>query len=113
MNLTPQALVFLNLALQVGGGNSGFGVHPFRSQQVDIGCLVMRVLEVLGFDVALFDQGLNAVIDFTQTHTQVLGELALGGVRVLLEELEQFVVGILIYGFDALPPYPIVNLGIS
>lgn len=73
----------------------------------------MSVFEVLGFDVAFFDQGLNAVIDFTQTHTQVLGELALGGLGVLLEELEQLVVGILIHGSGTLPPYPVVNLGIS
>lgn len=88
LDLIPQALVFLNLALQVGGGNPGLRVHPFRGQQVEIGCLVMRVFEVLSFDVTLSDQGFNAVIDFTRTHAQVLGDLALGGLGVLLEELE-------------------------
>jgi len=56
--------------------------------------LVFAVLKVLHLDPALVHQGFEAVVQTTDTHTQLFSQLALGEVWVLLQNAHDPEIGV-------------------
>lgn len=81
-DLQREAFVFRQLARQKTNREAGFFSDAHGGEQVSISQLVLAFLETLHPDVTLAQQGLEAIVDFAQTHAQRIGQLALAKVRV-------------------------------
>ncbi len=94
LDFRAQSLVLCLLALQEASGESGFVVDAFGGEYVQVAALVRAFTEIFGFDQALFDQSLQAVVHLAQADTQCAGELTLADIRVGLQCLEYLVAGV-------------------
>ena len=71
-----------------GDGDAGFFLDAFLRQQVGVDALIRVATEVISLDHALFNKCLDTVIGFAQANAHGGGQLALGVLGVLREELE-------------------------
>lgn len=90
----------LYLLFEKTGSDEGLGIDAAACQQVNVGKLVIAVLEVRRFDPSLIDERLHAVVDLAETETKGLGELALAGQRMLLQEFEESVLNLVRHGME-------------
>jgi hypothetical protein len=67
-----------------GLGLTHFRLQRFdlRREQVGVSQLVLALAEALHLDKTLIQQGFEAIVGFTQTHAQRIGQIALAEVRV-------------------------------
>lgn len=89
-----QVVVFGLFADQVGAGELELGGGAFRGEQIEVAQLVVAAPEVVGFEVAFFQQGLDEEVGLAQADPQALGELALAEVRLGGEQVEDFELGV-------------------
>lgn len=93
-----QVVVFGLFADQVGAGELELGGGAFRGEQIEVAQLVVAAPEVVGFEVAFFQQGLDEEVGLAQADTELLGQFALGDVGVPLDGLEDAEMGLFFGG---------------
>ncbi len=86
LNLHLQRVVLFHLAFQEPAGQCHLFGNTLGREQVDILELVFALLEVAHLHKALVDEGVEAVVQPTHAHAEHLGQLALGQVRVILQD---------------------------
>jgi hypothetical protein len=82
LDFQRQALEFGHLARQKAHRETGFFSYADGGEQVGVSQLVRAFLKALHLDEALAQQGLQAIVGFTQTDSQRIGQIALAEVRV-------------------------------
>ena len=62
--------VFADFVAEEAGSDAGFALQAGRCQDIGVARFVGALFEVAGFDPAFGDQGLKAVVDFTETDAE-------------------------------------------
>lgn len=83
-----ERFVFGHLAFEEAAGEGGFFGEAGGGEQVGVLELVRAVLEVAELDEALVDEGVHAVVHLPVAGAEQGGELALGGVGPVVEDLQ-------------------------
>ncbi len=86
LDLLFQRLVFFHLASKEATGQRRLLGNAFGREQVDVLELILAVQKVLHLHKALVDQGVEAVVQATHAHAEVIGQLALGEIGVFLQD---------------------------
>ena len=86
-DLRLEGVVFGHFPVQEADGDAGLFLDAFGRQPVGVDALVGVAAEVVGFDHALFNEGVDTVIGFAQADAHGGGQLALRALGVLREEL--------------------------
>src|SRR5437764_11647736 len=84
-----QQVVLVELSPEEGGGDVDLLLDSLRREDVEVTCLVIAVAEVAGLDPALLHQRAEAIIDFADADAELAGELALRGIGVVAQILQQ------------------------
>ncbi len=90
-HLQFQVFIFIEFDLQESDRNSRLFFHTLRGKVIEIGALAFVLAKVVYLDQAFFDQRLQAVIDASETDPKFASDVALGGLRVVFEKLENAV----------------------
>ena len=85
---TVQVKTAILNAFEEVGGEPGLRPHPVWRQQVGILQLVRIPAEVLHLHPALIHQRLEAIVQPAQADAQLLGHLALGDIRLVLQQAQ-------------------------
>ena len=86
VDLSLERLVLGLLSLNELTGQSDLFRDSLRGQQIDVAELVLRLAKVLHLYQALVDEGVEAVVQPPNAHAELVGQLALGQVRVVLQD---------------------------
>ena len=85
-------------------------------EDIQVSSLVVAAAEVSGLDDAFLDERSQAVVDFAEANTQLFCQLALGAIRLFLQQAQDLEVNFLVdlvsvhlkvcvdIGIDTLPP---------
>jgi hypothetical protein len=98
LDLGLEGFVFGAFALQEARGDAGLGLDALGGEQVGVGELVVALAEVLDLHPALVDDGAHAEVGAAQADAERLRQIALGGVGVRLQVLEDTVVKLVGHG---------------
>lgn len=88
LDLGPERIVFAQLAAEKPPGQRRLLRQPFGGEDIGVAPLGRRGAEVLDLDQSLFGQRGKVVIRPAEAEAELCGELALGDVRVLLEQAQ-------------------------
>ena len=86
LNLHLERVILSHLALQELTGQRHLFGNALGGEQVDVLELVLALLEVAHLHEALFDEGVQAIVQATHAHAKRLGQLSLGQVWVVLQD---------------------------
>ena len=86
VNFVFQRLVLFHFALKEAAGQCHFFGNALGGEEVDALELVLAFLEVRHLDKALVDEGVEAKVQAAHAYAKLAGQLALGEIRVVLQE---------------------------
>src|SRR6266850_7931737 len=89
--LTLEIFVFVKLCLQESDGDLGFLLDSFRREEIKVSALAFVPAKVVCLDQAFSHQCLKAVIDTPETDPKFPSNVALGGARIVFQQLENAV----------------------
>ena len=92
-DLRLEGVVFSHFPVQEANGDPCLFLDAFGRQQVGVDALVRVATKTPHLDQALIHKSLETIIGFAQADAHGGGQLALGALGVLREELEQLVSG--------------------
>jgi hypothetical protein len=112
VNFGLQGVILFHLALQEPLGGGCLLRDAIWSQDVNIAEFVLRVGETLHFHHTLFDERLEAVVQSPNADAELFRQLALGEVRIFLQNSHHSKIGVFLqfglatcHNFDELRPY--------
>ena len=88
LDFQRQALKFGHLARQKADGKAGLFSNSRGREQVGVSQLVLAFVEALHLNETLAEQGFEAIVGFTQTDSQRIGQIALAQLRVDLKKAQ-------------------------
>jgi hypothetical protein len=95
-NLGFQRFIFQHFSAQEKSRQASFCTQSLRSKEISVAKLVLALAEVAHLDPALFNQGLEPLIQPTQAYTHFFSQLALGKVRIISQQTHDTKVSLLL-----------------
>ncbi len=79
-----EAIVFVHLILKKVVCYPCFFLYAAGCQEIEVGGFIVGVLEVVGLDKSLVNQGFEKKINFPQAYAETTGQFSLGHLGILL-----------------------------